>query len=292
MTCLARVKSDRTARPSARIRRNDDLVFRALADPTRRQLLDALFEREGRTLGDLDAGVNGMTRFGVMKHLRLLEAAGLVTARKVGRQKFHYLNPVPVQRIHDRWVSKYTRRRAAALADLKDELEGRMEMADKPQHVFQVYIRATPEQVWDAIVKPEFTAKYFFGSHVSTSGKAGSSIRHYAPDRETLWSDDVIFEADPPRRLVHSWRALYDAELAAEPPSRVTWEIDAQPGGVTRLTVIHDQLEQSPKTAASVSGGWMFVISGLKTVLETGQPMNDRSTGTDTRPEPASSGTG
>jgi uncharacterized protein YndB with AHSA1/START domain len=225
-----------------------------------------------------------MTRFGVMKHLRLLEAAGLVTTRRVGREKFHYLNPVPVQLIHDRWVSKYTRPRAAALADLKEQLEGRNDMAEKPDHVFAVYIRATPQQIWDAITKPEFTANYFFGSRVDTNGKTGSPIRHYAPDGKTLWGDDTILESNPPRRLVHGWRSLYNSELAAEPASRVTWEIDPQPAGITKLTVIHDQLEESPKTAANVSGGWMFVISGLKTLLETGQPMNERSTGTERAP--------
>ena len=114
---------------------------------------------------------------------------------------------------------------------------------------------------------------------METSGKAGSQIRHFAPDGITLWGDDAIMESDPPRRLVHGWRSLYDEELANEPPSRVTWEIEPQPGGVTRLTVVHDQLEQSPKTAESVSGGWMFVISGLKTYLETGRPLADRSIG-------------
>src|SRR5690348_14216513 len=105
----------------------DDQAFRALADPTRRLLLDLLFERQGRTLRELHSEVAGMTRFGVMKHLRILETAGLVVTHKVGREKLHYLNPVPVQLIHDRWVSKYTRPQAAALADLKDELERRSE---------------------------------------------------------------------------------------------------------------------------------------------------------------------
>ena len=258
----------------------DDRVFRALADPTRRLLLDQLFEREGQTLRELHSAVNGMTRFGVMKHLRLLEGAGLVVAHKVGREKLHYLNPVPVQLIHDRWVSKYTRPRASALADLKAELEGSDQMAVKPAQVYQVFIKATAEQVWEAITKPEFTSRYFFGSRVETSGEAGTPIRHAAPDGDRLWGDDMIIESDRPRRLVHSWRALYDEELAAEPRSRVTWEIEPQPGGVTKLTVIHDQLESSPKTAASVSGGWMFVLSGLKTLLETGEPLSDRSSGT------------
>ncbi|HET7466272.1 MAG TPA: SRPBCC domain-containing protein [Candidatus Dormibacteraeota bacterium] len=257
----------------------DDRVFRALADPTRRLLLDRLFEREGQTLHELHAAVDGMTRFGVMKHLRLLEGAGLVVAHKVGREKLHYLNPVPVQLIHDRWVSKYTRPRASALADLKAELEGSDQMAVKPEQVYQVFIKATAEQVWDAITRPEFTSRYFFGSRVETTGEEGTPIRHVAPDGVTMWGDDMILESDRPRRLVHSWRALYNQELAEEPRSRVTWEIEPQPGGMTKLTVIHDQLEQSPKTAANVSGGWMFVLSSLKTLLETGEPLSPRSTG-------------
>ena len=259
----------------------DDQAFRALADPTRRLLLDRLFEREGRTLHDLQSEVDGMTRFGVMKHLRILEAAGLVVTRKVGREKLHYLNPVPVQLIHDRWVSKYTRLQAATLADLKDELERGETMTAAPSQVYQVFIKASPEQIWDAITKPEFTARYFYGSRVQTTGEAGTPIRHLAPDSEELWGDDQILESDRPKRLVHTWRSLYNPELAAEPPSRITWEIEPQPGGVCRLIVIHDRLEGSPKTAAAVSGGWMFIISGLKTLLETGEPLARRSTGTD-----------
>lgn len=257
----------------------DDQAFRALADPTRRHLLDLLFEREGRTLRELHGEVEGMTRFGVMKHLRILEAAGLVVTRRVGREKLHYLNPVPVQLIHDRWVSKYTRSQAAALADLKDELERGEPMSAAPRQVYQVYIKASPEQVWDAITKPEFTARYFFGSRVQTTGEAGTPIRHLAPDSDELWGDDAILESDPPRRLVHTWSSLYDPELSAEPRSRITWEIEPQPGGVSRLTVVHDELEHSPKTAASVAGGWMFVLSGLKTLLETGEPLTERSIG-------------
>ena len=259
----------------------DDQVFKALADPTRRLLLDVLFEREGRTLIDLQSEVEGMTRFGVMKHLRILEAAGLVVATKVGREKLHYLNPVPVQLLHDRWVSKYTRPRASALAALKRELEGSEKMSGAPKQVYQVFIQATPEQIWDAITKPEFTAKYFYGSRVDTTAEAGSPFRHIAPDGKTLWGDDVVLESDRPKRFVHTWRSLYDPELATEPASRVTWEIEPQPGGVTKLTVIHDQLEDSPKTSDRVARGWMFIISGLKTLLETGRPLAERSTGSD-----------
>jgi uncharacterized protein YndB with AHSA1/START domain/DNA-binding transcriptional ArsR family regulator len=253
----------------------DDQAFRALADPTRRLLLDRLFEQEGRTLSDLQTQVPAMTRFGVMKHLRVLEAAGLVVTRKVGREKFHYLNPVPVQLIHERWVSKYTESRAAALTALKAGLEGGQTMAAKPEQVYQIFIKATPERIWDAVTKPEFTSAYFHGARVETNGETGSPIRYYSPDRSSLWGDDTILESNRPRRLVVTWRSLYDAELAAEPPSRVTWEIEPQEGGFSRLTVTHDQLEGAPKTAEHVSGGWMFILSGMKTFLETGQPLGE-----------------
>jgi DNA-binding transcriptional ArsR family regulator len=103
---------------------DDDLVFRALADPTRRLLLDRLFDRDGRTLTELESELE-MTRFGVMKHLRVLEEAGLVTTSRAGRNKHHYLNPVPIRLIHDRWIDKYTEHRVSALAELKTQLEER-----------------------------------------------------------------------------------------------------------------------------------------------------------------------
>src|ERR1051326_3520509 len=172
----------------------DDLVFRALADPTRRFLLDLLFDMGGQSLGELHAEVTNMTRFGVMKHLRLLEAAGLVVTRKVGREKLHYLNAVPVQLIHDRWVSKYTRPSAAALAGLKAAMERTGSMPPAPKQVYQIFIRATPEQVWDAITLPEFTAQYFYGSRVETTGQSGTPIRHHSSDGTSLWGDDMIIE--------------------------------------------------------------------------------------------------
>jgi uncharacterized protein YndB with AHSA1/START domain/DNA-binding transcriptional ArsR family regulator len=271
VTIKAHVKGDHEVTYTCQVL--DDKVFRALADPTRRLLLDRLFEREGRSLTDLESEVSGMTRFGVMKHLKVLEGAGLVVTRKVGRERLHYLNPVPVQLIGDRWVSRYSRPRALALTGLKADLEGGDSMTIKPQQVYQVYIKATPDQVWDAITKPEFTAKYFYGARVETTGEAGTPMRYYSPDRSAVWSDETIIESQRPRRLVVGWRSLYDPELAAEERSRVTWEINEQEGGVVRLTVIHDLLEGAPKTAESVSGGWMFIISGLKTVLETGEPL-------------------
>ena len=135
--------------------------------------------------------------------------------------------------------------------------------------VYNVFIKATPEQIWEAITNPEFTEKYFYASRVEL---ANGRRRAFGPEGE-LWGDEAILEEDPPRRLVHGWRALYDPELAEEATSRVTWEIDEQEGGVSRLTVTHDQLEGAPRTAESVAGGWMYVLSGLKTLLETGEPL-------------------
>jgi uncharacterized protein YndB with AHSA1/START domain len=136
--------------------------------------------------------------------------------------------------------------------------------------VYSVFIRATPEQIWEAITQPEFTAKYFYGARIENDE---TGHRAHGPDG-SVWGDEPTLEYDPPRRLVHGWRSLYDPELAEEEQSRVTWEIEPQDGGVTRLSVTHDRLEGAPKTAASVSGdGWMMVLSGLKTLLETGEPL-------------------
>jgi uncharacterized protein YndB with AHSA1/START domain len=136
--------------------------------------------------------------------------------------------------------------------------------------VYNVFIKATPEQIWEAITEPDFTEKYFHGARIETSG--GRRVSR-GPNGE-LWGDEPILESEPPRRLVHQWRSQYDPELAAEEPSRVTWEIEQQDGGYALLTVTHDQLEGAPKTAESVSGpGWMMVLSGLKTLLETGEPL-------------------
>jgi uncharacterized protein YndB with AHSA1/START domain len=130
--------------------------------------------------------------------------------------------------------------------------------------VYSVFIKASPERIWAAITKPEFTEKYFYGVPVTVDEERFDG-RDAAQGRVT--------EFDPPSRLVYSWQALYDAEVAAEPESRVTWEITAQDGGISLLTVVHDRLEASPKTAESVAGGWMYILSGLKTLLETGEPL-------------------
>jgi uncharacterized protein YndB with AHSA1/START domain len=138
--------------------------------------------------------------------------------------------------------------------------------------VYQLYIKATQEEVWDAITSPAIVARFFFGAQVESTYEVGSRLLSVSPDGSQTWGDNTILECDPPRRLVHTWRSLYDQEMAAEPDSRVTWEIEAQPGGFAKLTLIHDRLDASPKTAASVRG-WSYILSNLKTVIETGESL-------------------
>jgi uncharacterized protein YndB with AHSA1/START domain len=140
--------------------------------------------------------------------------------------------------------------------------------------VYQVFIKATPEQIWDAMTKPEFTRRYFYGSEIESTFEPGGRYLQWAPERERVWVEGEVVESDPPRRLVHTWLSLWDDDSAREQASRVTWEIEPGDDGVSLLTVVHDRLEDSPKTAAGVSGGWMRVLSGLKTLLETGEPLS------------------
>jgi len=238
-----------------------DDVFRALADPTRRALLDALAERDGQTLVSLSAG-HGMTRVGVAKHLRLLEDAGLVVTRRHGREKLHYLNAVPIQLVHDRWVSKYTAQWAEGLTGLKRELEQPMEK------VFEIYIRTTPERLWEAITDPEIRAKYHFGVTAQSDWKEGSGYQLVHPGSPGPLVEGENLVVDPPRKLVQSMDVLWSDAAKAESTSRVIWEIEPV-GDSCRLIVTHDQLRDG--APEEIYGGWPMILSGLKTWLESGQ---------------------
>ena len=238
-----------------------DEVFKALADPTRRSLLDELAREDGQTLNALQERFP-MTRFGVMKHLRLLEEAGLVVTRRRGREKLHFLNPVPIRLVHDRWVSKYAEPWAASLSDLKSQLETTMEK------VFEIYIKTTPERLWQAITDPELRAKYTFGVGVESDWTNGSPYRAAHAATGTAISEGENLEVDPPRRLVQSFNALWSDDVKREGTSRVTWEIE-QVADSCRLTVIHDELREGANP--QLYGGWPMILSGLKTWLETGE---------------------
>ena len=142
--------------------------------------------------------------------------------------------------------------------------------------VYQIYIKASPERIWDAITRPELHEKFFFGAQMESTFEPGTPMRSWSPDRAQVWADNTVVECEPPRKLVHSWRALYDEGMASEPESRVMWEIEPMDGGYSKLTLVHDRLEGAPKTAQSVSGGWMFILSGLKTLVETGESLGPR----------------
>jgi uncharacterized protein YndB with AHSA1/START domain/DNA-binding transcriptional ArsR family regulator len=243
-------------------------VFRALGDSSRRRLLDALHHQDGQTLRQLEGQLD-MTRFGVMKHLRVLEAAGLITTKRIGREKLHYLNPVPIRLIHDRWIRKYAEPLVAAMSHLKRTLEAIPMNA--PKHVYEVYIRTTPEALWNAITDPVFTRQFFYGTAVRSGWKVGDTVEHVQPDGTVALSGKVL-EVNPPRRLVHTFLAHHDAEELKEQPSRVTWEIVPR-GETCLLQLTHDQFEGAPKTFESVRLGWNPVLSGLKTLLETGKPL-------------------
>ncbi|MBN1530041.1 MAG: metalloregulator ArsR/SmtB family transcription factor [Thermoleophilaceae bacterium] len=239
-----------------------DPVFKALADPTRRGLLDELFARDGQTLGELEERLP-MTRFGVMKHLKVLEEAGLVTTRRRGREKLHHLNPVPIRLVHDRWVSKYAEPWAAGLSGLKRELE------DRPmEKVFEIYIKTTPERLWEAITDPALRQKYNFGVGVESEWTAGSAYESVHPGAGISIAAGENLEVDAPRRLVQSFNALWSDDVKAEGTSRVTWEIE-QVEDSCRLTVTHDQLREGAND--ELFGGWPMILSGLKTLLETGE---------------------
>ena len=249
----------------------DDDVFRALAHPARRRLLDRLFAADGSTLSTLEGALPEMTRFGAMKHLRVLEEAGLVTVRRVGREKHHYLNAVPIRQVHDRWLDRYRARAAAVLIDLKANLEEESMDAYPPDNVFTVFVKATQEQVWSAITESEFTLRYYYASTVESSWEVGSPYRYLIDGHEAIVGE--VLEADPPRRLVMSFDARWDDGVAADPPSKIAWELTDAGPGVVQLTVVHEGLDAGTATYEQVAGGMPFILSGLKTILETGEPL-------------------
>jgi uncharacterized protein YndB with AHSA1/START domain/DNA-binding transcriptional ArsR family regulator len=259
-----------------------DEVFKALADPSRRQLLDSLNARSGQTLRELCSGLS-MVRQSVSKHLAVLEAANLVTTVWRGREKLHYLNAEPISAISERWINRYDRERVQALADLKSALEAQP-MTNR-EFVYTTYIKTTPERLWQALTEPAFTSRYWMGVSFETDWMRGSMITWRQRGRVIADPDQVVLESEPYRRLSFTWHTMTPewaeavgmseddrARWAAEPRSRVTFDIEPA-GENVKLTVIHTGFEPGSTVLESVSGGWPIVLSGLKTLLETGEAL-------------------
>jgi uncharacterized protein YndB with AHSA1/START domain/DNA-binding transcriptional ArsR family regulator len=267
-----------------------DDVFKALADPTRRRLLDSLNRRNGQSLRELCAGID-IARQSVSKHIALLEAANLVTSVRRGRERLHYLNAAPISEIAERWINRYDRERVLALADLKHALE-ETEM-EKPSFVYTTYIRTTPERLWEALTDPEFTRRYW-DTAFETDWQPGSTMTWDHLGTEISDPDQVVLAADPGRLLSYTWHTFTEewaqavgfddetlAKIAAEPRSKVTFEIEPAESGV-KLTVIHEGFEPGSTVLDLIRDGWPQLVSDLKTLLETGRTLAE--------PEPAAAG--
>ena len=272
--------------------RDTDAVFKALGDPGRRHLLDRLNERNGLTLSELCVDM-GMARQSVTKHLDVLEAAGLITTLRRGRERLHYLDAAPINDIADRWIHTYDRARAEALSDLKTALEAPIPMdhtSDQTTFVYTTYIQATPERVWQGLTDPAFTTRYW--RNPASGGTSFSSDWHKGStydltfDKSGLVISDpeqVILESDPYRRLAYTWHTFTpewaahhdfdDATAAAwraEPRSKVAFDIEDAGRGVVKLTVVHDGFPPGSGVLEGVSTGWPAVLASLKSLLETG----------------------
>jgi uncharacterized protein YndB with AHSA1/START domain/DNA-binding transcriptional ArsR family regulator len=255
-----------------------DDVFRALADPSRRLLLDRLNERSGQTLRELCAGLE-MARQSVSKHLAVLEAANLVTTVRRGREKLHYVNAAPINEIGERWINRYDQERVHVLADLKRGLE-EITM-QKPSFVYTTYIKTTPEELWRALTEPEFTERYW-NTTFESDWKVDSTITWQTRGVTIADAEQVVLESEPYRRLSYTWHTFTPefveahgfsdellARVAAERRSKVSFDIEPQ-GDVVKLTVVHDGFEPDSKVLELIRGGWPELLSDLKTLLETG----------------------
>jgi uncharacterized protein YndB with AHSA1/START domain/DNA-binding transcriptional ArsR family regulator len=253
-----------------------DEVFKALADPGRRQLLDSLRARNGQNLRELCSELD-MARQSVSKHLAVLEAANLVTTVRQGREKLHYLNAAPIAEVAERWITYYERPRVDALTDLKRALEAPM---DRPEFVYTSYIRTSPEELWKALTDPAWTRRWWDATELHSDWQVGSTVR-WEHHRVTLdYPEQVVLECDPPRRLSFTWHTMtpewadsvdidraLQAEIAAEPRSVVTFEVEPVDEFV-RLTVLHGNFQPGGRLLGMISQGWPALLPQLKALLE------------------------
>lgn len=253
-----------------------DSVFKALNDPSRRLLLDRLRERDGQTLGELCNHLPSMTRYGVMNHLRVLTEAHLLSTVTVGRRKHHYLNPVPIRLIHDRWISHFTEPLVTGLADLafaanREHREQKEQSVPIPSHRYQTYVRCTPEDAWTAITDGDSTVRYFYGTRVESTWVPGESLRYLAPDGSVV-ADGQVIAVDAPKQLEMTFHPRWDPALEEEGAAHMAWIVD-EADGLTRITVEYYDLAADSRQASDFMSGIPLIVAGLKTLLETGRPL-------------------
>jgi len=243
----------------------DEHLFKALADPTRRAMLDRLHERNGQTLSELCEGF-GMARQSAAQHLEILEAANLIATVRRGREKLHYLNPIPLHEMQERWIDKFERPRLRTLSTIKKKAEENMN--DRPTFVYVIYIESTPEKVWQALTDADATSTYW-GHRNESDWQVGSRWDHVRIDGSGI-SDTggTVLESNPPRRLVATWEDPSDPQID---PSRATFDIEPFEN-IVRLTVTHENLPDEDARRA-VGFGWPAVLSNLKSFIETGHAL-------------------
>ncbi|MEM1065089.1 MAG: SRPBCC domain-containing protein [Pseudomonadota bacterium] len=245
-----------------------DAIFKALNDPARRALLDSLRQSDGQTLSDL-AGQLEMTRFGVMKHLKVLEDASLIVTRKNGRFKHHYLNALPLQEVIDRWIDPFLAKPAArAVIDLKTQLEGSAQMLDqdspKPDFMMQTYIRCSQDALWEALTdETQISAYHFLSPKVI---KEGDAYTYHQPDGSTMMVARTLV-ADPKSRIEATFEPHWEPGI---PASRSVFLIVVE-GAHCKLTIEHYDLHFPVVPGEGVADGWERWAAGLKTYLETGE---------------------
>jgi len=246
-----------------------DQLFKALADPSRRQILDLLKARPGQNVSDLTEQFP-FSRFAVMKHLRILEEANLVTSRREGRSRQLFLNAVPIQTLADRWMSSFSALWASSLTSMKYQLENGEEPMSTPDQVYVVYIRTTPEKLWQCLTEPEMTRHYFHGTDFQSELTMGASIEYKLTEGDStrVAVSGEIFEIEPPRRLGYTFRFMSNDD----PHTRVRYAIDPV-GDMVKLTVTHEGFDGETETYKDTQQGWPPILSGLKTLLETGEPL-------------------
>jgi uncharacterized protein YndB with AHSA1/START domain/DNA-binding transcriptional ArsR family regulator len=253
---------------------DDETVIAAIADPSRRALLDALRQRDGQTVTELGACLPQLGRHAVLKHIGVLEACDLVLTRKVGRQRYCYLNPVPIVVLARRWLDSYTAVWAGGLTDLKARLESKgdtVSTTTKHRHVHKIVIAAPIERVWRAITDETESATWYYGTGVFSTWTAGAPYEYRFPDGRVAITG-VVEKVEPPALLVMTFSAQWSDEVGVDAPTRVSFELSAA-GNLTTIVLTHDDVVEGTATAAEIATGWPYLLSNLKSYVETGAPM-------------------